>query len=82
MRPKLADPIDRQSAFLMQKGIYEYARARAGHYAKVLFAEPGFQEAGSNRVGRAIHSGSRWWPNWSRGCCDLMAPIGSARSMR
>jgi hypothetical protein len=42
---ELADFIDRQSAFLMQKGIYEYARARAGHYAKVLFAEPGFQQA-------------------------------------
>jgi hypothetical protein len=41
----LADFIDRQAAFLMQKGIYEYARARAGHYAKVLFAEPGFQAA-------------------------------------
>ena len=41
----LADFIDRQSAFLMQKGIYEYARARAGHYSKVLFAEPGFQAA-------------------------------------
>ena len=29
----------------MQKGIYEYSRARAGHYAKVLFSEPGFQAA-------------------------------------
>ena len=33
------------AAFLVQKGIYEYSRARAGHYAKVLFAEPGFQGA-------------------------------------
>ena len=41
----LADFIDQQSAFLVQKGIYEYSRARAGHYAKVLFAEPGFQTA-------------------------------------
>jgi hypothetical protein len=38
----LADFIDAQSAFIVQKGIYEYSRARAGHYAKVLFAEPGF----------------------------------------
>lgn len=38
----LADFIDEQSAFLVQKGIYEYSRARAGHYAKVLFAEQGF----------------------------------------
>jgi hypothetical protein len=42
---ELADFIDQQSAFLAQKGIYEYARARAGHYAKVLFGEPGFREA-------------------------------------
>jgi hypothetical protein len=41
----LADFIDQQAAFLMQKGLYEYARARAGHYAKVLFREPGFQAA-------------------------------------
>jgi hypothetical protein len=34
--------IDEQAAFLVQKGIYEYARARAGHYAKVLFAEQVF----------------------------------------
>lgn len=41
----LADFIDAQAAFLVQKGIYEYSRARAGHYSKVLFAEPGFQHA-------------------------------------
>lgn len=42
---ELADFIDAQAAFLVQKGIYEYSRARAGHYAKVLFAEAGFQHA-------------------------------------
>jgi hypothetical protein len=41
----LADFIDANSAFLAQKGIYEYSRARAGHYAKVLFQEQLFQEA-------------------------------------
>ena len=41
-REALADFIDSQSAFIVQKGIYEYSRARAGHYAKVLFAEEGF----------------------------------------
>ncbi|MFZ0853958.1 MAG: hypothetical protein WAO08_32755 [Hyphomicrobiaceae bacterium] len=41
----LADFIDQNAAFLVQKGIYEYARARAGHYAKVLFGEEGFQRA-------------------------------------
>lgn len=42
---ELADFIDEQSAFVSQKGIYEYSRARAGHYAKVLFREPEFIEA-------------------------------------
>ena len=42
---ELADFIDQQSAFVAQKGIYEYSRARAGHYAKVLFKEPEFQAA-------------------------------------
>jgi hypothetical protein len=37
--------VDENAAFLMQKGIYEYSRARAGHYSKVLFAEPEFQAA-------------------------------------
>ncbi|RAI46009.1 hypothetical protein [Rhodoplanes roseus] len=41
----LADFIDTQAAFLVQKGIFEYARARAGHYAKVLFHESDFQAA-------------------------------------
>ena len=50
-RPRIRDQgglavfIDENAAFLMQKGIYEYSRARAGHYSKVLFREPGFQEA-------------------------------------
>jgi hypothetical protein len=42
---ELADFIDRNAAFLVQKGIYEYSRARAGHYAKVLFSEEGFRAA-------------------------------------
>ena len=37
--------MDENAAFLMQKGLYEYSRARAGHYAKVLFGEPEFQAA-------------------------------------
>lgn len=41
----LATFIDEHSAFLVQKGIYEYSRARAGHYAKVLFNERGFLDA-------------------------------------
>lgn len=42
---ELADFIDQNAAFVVQKGIYEYSRARAGHYSKVLFREPGFQAA-------------------------------------
>jgi hypothetical protein len=41
----LADFIDKNAAFLIQKGMYEYSRARAGHYAKVLLHEPEFLEA-------------------------------------
>jgi hypothetical protein len=41
----LADFIDRQAAFLAQKGIYEYSRARAGRYAEALFREQGFLAA-------------------------------------
>jgi hypothetical protein len=41
----LADFIDQHAAFVAQKGIYEYARARAGPYAKVLFREQPFLHA-------------------------------------
>jgi len=44
-REELADFVNAQSAFIVQKGIYEYSRARAGHYAKVLFAEEGFAQS-------------------------------------
>ena len=53
----LADFIDQQAAFLAQKGIYEYSRARAGHYAKVLFREPGFIEAVEQSRWRAFPLG-------------------------
>ena len=38
----LADFIDENAAFLVQKGIYEYSRARAGPYSKMLLVEPAF----------------------------------------
>lgn len=53
----LADFIDAQSAFVAQKGIYEYSRARAGHYAKVLFAEPEFIETVDRSRWRAFPLG-------------------------
>ena len=44
-RDGLAQFIDEHAAFLAQKGIYKYSRARAGHYAKVLMSEQGFLDA-------------------------------------
>lgn len=44
-RDGLAQFIDEHAAFLVQKGIYEYSRARAAHYAKVLMSEQGFLDA-------------------------------------
>ena len=54
---ELADFIDAQAAFLTQKGIFEYSRARAGHYAKVLFGEIGFQHAVEQSRWRAFPIG-------------------------
>ncbi|ARQ00010.1 hypothetical protein [Pseudorhodoplanes sinuspersici] len=42
---QLGDFIDEQSAFLVQKGIYDYTRARSGHFAKVMLTDKGFQNA-------------------------------------
>jgi len=53
----LADFIDQNSAFLVQKGLYEYSRARAGHYAKVLFREQGFIDAVERSRWRAFPLG-------------------------
>lgn len=41
----LAGFIEEQAAFLVQKGIYDYSRARSGHFAKVMLADKGFQGA-------------------------------------
>jgi hypothetical protein len=54
---ELADFIDGNSAFLAQKALYEYSRARSGHYSKVLFAEPGFQKAVEHSRWRAYPLG-------------------------
>jgi hypothetical protein len=53
----LGDFIDRNAAFVVQKGLYEYSRARAGHYAKVLFADTGFHAAIENSRWRAYPLG-------------------------
>ena len=53
----LADFIDQNAAFVAQKGIYEYSRARAGHYAKVLFGEAEFRDACDRARWRAFPLG-------------------------
>lgn len=40
----LADFIDEQAAFLVQKGMYEYSRARAGPHAKKMMFEDEFHK--------------------------------------
>jgi len=54
---ELADFIDERSAFLVQKGIYDYTRARSGHYAKVMLADEGFQNALNRSRWRAFPLG-------------------------
>jgi len=55
--PALADFLDQQSSFLTQKGIYEYARARAGMHATMLFREALFLDAVENSRWRAYPLG-------------------------
>jgi hypothetical protein len=54
---ELADFIDGNAAFVTQKGLYEYSRVRAGHYAKVLFKEQTFQNAIEHARWRAFPIG-------------------------
>jgi hypothetical protein len=54
---QLADFIDEQSAFLAQKGIYDYTRARTGHFSKVMLADEGFQKALNRSRWRAFPLG-------------------------
>lgn len=54
---ELAEFIDGNAAFLIQKAIYEYSRARAGHYSKVLFKEPEFHKAVEESRWRAFPLG-------------------------
>jgi hypothetical protein len=42
---ELRDFLDSHAAFLVQRGIYEYSRARAGPFGNTLLAEPMFIEA-------------------------------------
>jgi hypothetical protein len=53
----LAEFIDGNAAFVTQKGLYEYSRVRAGHYAKVLFKEQAFQSAIEHARWRAFPIG-------------------------
>jgi hypothetical protein len=75
----LADFIDRQAAFLVQKGIYEYSRARAGHYAKVLFAESGFQNVVERSRWRAYPLGLAMVAELVEG---VLRPYGADRNVQ
>lgn len=44
-RTSLAEFIDSQAAFIGQKGVFEYSRARAGPFGNVLFKDKGFLTA-------------------------------------
>ena len=52
----LADFIDQRAAFLVQKGMYDYARARSGPHAKWLLGEAEFQERINQSRWRAHHA--------------------------
>lgn len=49
--------VDEQAAFLVQKGIYDYSRARSGHFSKIMLADPGFQKALNRARWRAFPLG-------------------------
>ena len=53
----LAEFINDNAAFVAQKGIYEYSRARAGHYSKVMFQEESFLHAAELSRWRAFPLG-------------------------
>jgi hypothetical protein len=76
----LAEFIDRNAAFIAQKGIYEYSRARAGHYAKVLFREPEFQAAADNSRWRAYPLGLAMVSELVEGVLRPHAEIDAAAS--
>jgi hypothetical protein len=44
-REKLIEFLDSRAAFLIQKNMFDYARARSGPYFKVMIKEPEFQRA-------------------------------------
>ena len=72
--PRWRSFIDENAAFLVQKGIYEYSRARAGHYAKVLFREAGIP--GGRRgvaLARLSARARDGRARWSKACCALMS---------
>lgn len=56
-RESLVQFIDEQAAFLVQKGIYDYSRARSGHFSKIMLADPGFQSALNRSRWRAFPLG-------------------------
>lgn len=72
---ELADFIDERAAFLVQKGMFDYARARSGHYAKVLLAEKEFHAAMNEARWRAYPMGLAMVGEMVEG---LLRPFGGA----
>jgi len=70
--------IDENAAFLVQKGVYEYSRARAGHYAKVLFAEQPFLETVEQSRWRAYPLGLAMVAEMTEGALRPHADGGGA----
>ncbi len=73
----LADFIDENAAFLVQRGIYEYSRARAGHYAKVLLGEVEFIASADESRWRAYPLGLAMVGEMAEGV--LRAHVGDDR---
>jgi hypothetical protein len=73
----LADFIDRYAAFLVQKGIYEYSRARAGPFAKMLLVEEDFKALADEARWRAYPLGLAMVGEVIEG---ILRPYGGERS--
>ena len=79
---RLGEFIDRQSAFLAQKkDIYEYARARAGHYAKVSVRRSGLCRLAADQSALARLSAlpRHGRPSLSRACSHPRRSISAPR---
>lgn len=77
----LADFIDENAAFLVQKGIFDYARARSGPYAKVMLGDKGFQAALNRSRWRAFPLGLAMVGEMVEATIEQHAPGGDRRTI-